>query len=60
MRGCVPVPVGCPGGTPPKNAAYNSARAADTQSTSLKEQFVAAFNPVATRFGQPTWQASDF
>jgi hypothetical protein len=53
-------PVGCPGGAPLKNAAYNAARAADTQSTSLKEQFAAAFNPVATRFSQPTWQASDF
>jgi hypothetical protein len=54
------LPVGCPGGTPPKNAAYDAARAADGRSTDLKTQFVNAFNPVATRLGQPTWQASDF
>jgi hypothetical protein len=53
-------PVGCPGGNPRKNAAFDAARTADGQSTRLKEQFVAAFNPVANRFAQPTWQASDF
>jgi hypothetical protein len=52
--------VGCPGGTPPKNQAFDAARAADGRSTDLKTQFVNAFNPVATRFGQPTWQESDF
>jgi hypothetical protein len=53
-------PVGCPNGAPPTNQAYYAAQSDDTRSTELKTQFVDAFNPVATRFGLQTWQASDF
>jgi len=53
-------PVGCPSGTPPKNEAFDAARAADARSTTLKQQFVDAFNPVATRFGLQTWAGGDF
>lgn len=53
-------PVGCPSGTPPKNAAYAAARTADARASDQKRQFVDAFDPVATRFGLQTWQESDF
>jgi hypothetical protein len=53
-------PVGCPNGTPPHNNLFDAARAADGTSTSLKMQFVNAFNPVAARFGFQTWDAGSF
>jgi hypothetical protein len=54
-------PQGCwYGGPAPTNAAFYAARTADGRSTSLKSQFVAAFNPAASTLGQPTWQGSDF
>jgi hypothetical protein len=52
--------VGCPNGIPPTNPAFYAARADDGRSTDLKTQLVNAFNPVATRFGLQTWQATDF
>jgi hypothetical protein len=53
-------PVGCPNGNPPMNDSFNTARADDGNSTSLKTQFVTAFNPVATRFSTTTWDAGGF
>jgi hypothetical protein len=54
------IPIGCPGGSPPANDSFDSARAADATSTSLKTQFVDAFNPFANRYGLPTWDPSSF
>ena len=51
---------GCPGGRAPTNAAFSAAQAADANSTSLKSQFVNAYNPVATRFGLRTWTEGEF
>jgi zinc-ribbon domain len=53
-------PVGCPGGSPPQNDSFYSAQSADSNSTNLKTEFVAAFNPVATNFGLQTWDPSSF
>jgi hypothetical protein len=53
-------PVGCPRGNAPTDSEYDLARSADTSSSQLKQQFVDAFNPVATGFGLPTWQANSF
>jgi hypothetical protein len=53
-------PVGCPNGSPPPNGSFDAARTADGNSTNLKTQFVNAFNPVASRFGLPTWDAGGF
>jgi uncharacterized membrane protein len=36
------------------------ARAADVRATRLKQEFLSAFNPLARRFGQRTWNAADF
>jgi DNA-binding SARP family transcriptional activator len=46
----------CPRGerAPPPVAAANA------RSTALKTQFVSAYNPLATRYGRPTWKAVDF
>ncbi len=54
------IPVGCPAGSPPTNDSFDNARAADATSTSLKTQFVDAFNPFASRYGLPTWDPSSF
>lgn len=53
-------PVGCPNGSPPKNGSFSTAQSDDANSTNLKTQFVAAFNPVATRLGLPTSDPSSF
>lgn len=53
-------PIGCPSGSPPQNDAFNAAQADDGNSTTLKTQFVNAFNPVASEFGLQTWDASSF
>jgi hypothetical protein len=53
-------PVGCPNGVPPHNSSFDSAQAADGNSTNFKTQFVNAFNPVATRFGLATVDAGSF
>jgi DNA-binding SARP family transcriptional activator len=45
----------CPHGRPP--AALS---AADARATALKRQFLAAFNPLAKRFGKRTWTAGEF
>lgn len=34
--------------------------AANARSTALKTQFVRAYNPLARRYGRPTWKAADF
>jgi hypothetical protein len=53
-------PVGCPGGVPPTNEAFDAARTADGNSTRLKQQFVDAFNGIASFYGKQTWSGSDF
>jgi hypothetical protein len=36
------------------------ARRADALATAVKARFLAAFNPLATRFGRRTWRADEF
>jgi hypothetical protein len=36
------------------------ARRADARATAVKHRFLAAFNPLASRFGRRTWRADDF
>jgi DNA-binding SARP family transcriptional activator len=43
------------GGKPPAKA-----RRADARATALKARFLAAFNPLAARFGRRTWRADQF
>ena len=50
----------CPGGSPPQDASFATAMQFDQSSTSLKSQFAAAFNPVATRLGLATVDPSKF
>ena len=45
----------CPRGRLPAGT-----QAADARATALKRQFVAAFNPLARRFGQKTWRPDEF
>jgi predicted Ser/Thr protein kinase len=44
----------------PRNAAFGLAGESDARATRAKTQFVASFNPLAERFGRPTWSASTF
>jgi len=45
---------------PTSDPSFQMAQADDSNSTALKNQFVAAFNPVATEFGLATWDSSSF
>jgi len=45
----------CPHGPPPR-----ALTAADARATALKRRFLAAFNPLAKRFGKRTWKADEF
>jgi hypothetical protein len=45
----------CPHGPPPRALS-----AADARATALKLRFLAAFNPLAKRFGKRTWKAAEF
>jgi len=45
----------CPHGRPPREL-----RAADARATALKQRFLAAFNPLARRFGKRVWKADEF
>ncbi len=40
--------------------AFRAARAADSSASSLKQQFVNVFNPMAARYGMPTWTETQF
>lgn len=51
-------PIGCPGGAPPTNASYDAGQAASARATAAKQTFVSTFNPIASRFGLATWDAS--
>jgi len=44
----------------PGNAGFRLASAADKRATAAKEQFVGAFDPLATEFGGRTWSAGEF
>ena len=48
---------GCP---PPQNASFRLAARSNAGATSAKRRFVAAFNPLASRFGRRTWTPADF
>ncbi len=48
---------GCP---PRDNASFRLAARSNVSATAAKRQFVAAFNPLAARFGQRTWKSADF
>jgi DNA-binding winged helix-turn-helix (wHTH) protein len=47
----------CP---PPKSASFALAARSNAQATAAKRQFVATFNPLATRVGRKTWSAGEF
>jgi hypothetical protein len=47
----------CP---PGKNAGFRLAASSNARATAAKKQFVTAFNPLAARFGRPTWTPADF
>jgi hypothetical protein len=50
----------CPGGAPTSYPAFDQARGADSQSTQAKQNFVAAFNPVASNLNLQTWSPTQF
>ncbi|HEX7462731.1 MAG TPA: zinc ribbon domain-containing protein [Dermatophilaceae bacterium] len=45
---------GCRGGSATHTANFTAAEAASSQATALKQQFAAAWNPIATQAGLPT------
>jgi len=47
-------------GPPERSADLHAAWAADKSATHTKNQFVAAFNPLARRFHRRSWQATEF
>jgi DNA-binding SARP family transcriptional activator len=47
-------------GEPDRSPALRAARAADVRATRAKQRFLATFNPLARRYGQRTWQATEF
>ena len=47
-------------GGPDRSPALRAARAADVRATRAKQRFLAAFNPLARRYGQRTWRATEF
>jgi DNA-binding SARP family transcriptional activator len=47
-------------GPPDQSPELRAALAADRRATLAKRSFVASFNPLARRFGQRTWTASEF
>jgi DNA-binding SARP family transcriptional activator len=47
-------------GGPDRSHALRAARAADVRATRAKQQFVTTFNPLARRYGQHTWKATEF
>ncbi len=47
-------------GGPDRSPELRAARAADVRATRLKQQFLSAFNPLARRYGQRTWNAAEF
>jgi Protein kinase domain len=46
----------CP---PPQNASFELAARSDARATAAKRRFVAAFDPLAARFGRRVWSASE-
>lgn len=51
-------PIGCPGGSPPTNSSFDAGQAASGRATAAKQAFVSTFNPIASRYGLATWDAS--
>jgi DNA-binding winged helix-turn-helix (wHTH) protein len=47
----------CP---PRQNASFRLAARSNARATAAKGQFLAAFNPLASRYGRRTWTAADF
>jgi hypothetical protein len=50
----------CGSGPVPTDSAFNAGQEASAQATAAKQSFVAAFNPVAARFGMRQWNDVDF
>jgi hypothetical protein len=44
----------------PRNADFDLAASSDARATVAKRDFVAAFDPLAERFGRRTWSATEF
>lgn len=53
-------PSGLCSNDPSAAASLAAAQAANSSATSLKTQFVAAFDPIAAQVGLPTWSRADF
>jgi hypothetical protein len=54
-------PQSCSATSSPSIAVFwNSARASDSTASTAKAAFVAAFDPVAARFGLPAWTEAQF
>ena len=47
-------------GAPDHNPELRAARAADVRATRAKQDFLAAFDPLARRFGQRVWAAGEY
>jgi DNA-binding SARP family transcriptional activator len=47
-------------GGPDRSPALRAARAADVRATQAKQRFLTTFNPLARRYGQRTWKATEF
>jgi len=47
-------------GPPDRSPELREAAAADARATRAKRAFLASFNPLARRFGKPTWRAVEF
>jgi DNA-binding SARP family transcriptional activator len=47
-------------GGPDRSPALRAARAADVRATQAKQRFLTTFNPLARRYGQRTWRATEF
>jgi hypothetical protein len=53
----LPPDAGCP---LPRNAGFTLAGRSDSRATAAKKSFIAAFDPLANRFGSRIWSASEF
>ena len=52
-------PIGCPSGRAPTNYSYDNATSASARATQAKTNFIAVYNPIASRFGLRTWSEGD-
>ena len=52
-------PIGCPSGQAPTNYSFDNATSASARATQAKSNFIAIYNPIASRFGLRTWSEGD-